>query len=105
MLREQVTEVLVDLKSRICGDFYITSENEDKVGFGNRVCRFEDKVKDRPCMCVMSSNVFGSITANALDNAKVEPQKKIARGDKECKVVDKAKTAQGRQYFGEEYSS
>lgn len=57
--REQVAAVLVDLKRRIRGDFYIIEENDDKIVLGNRACPFADKVLDRPAMCMMTSNVFG----------------------------------------------
>ncbi len=38
--REQVAEVLVDLKRRIQGDFYIIEEDEQKIVLGNRQCPF-----------------------------------------------------------------
>ncbi len=61
--RHQVAEVLVDLKRRIQGDFYVVEESEDKIVLGNRACPFGDKVRDRPALCMMTSNVFGSIAA------------------------------------------
>lgn len=66
LTREQVTDVLVDLKRRIQGDFYVIEETEEKVVFGNRVCPFAEKVLDRPALCMMTSNVFGSIAAENL---------------------------------------
>lgn len=106
LTRDQVIAVLIDLKARIHGDFYLREEDDNKVVFGNRQCPFEDKVADRPCMCMMTSNVFGSITADSQGYAKVELQETIARGDKECKVVvyfnrgPEADAAKGREYFG-----
>jgi predicted ArsR family transcriptional regulator len=85
--REQVADVLVDLKRRIQGDFYIIEETEEKIVFGNRVCPFADKVLDRPSMCMMTSNVFGSISADNLGYAKVELQETLAQGAAGCKVV------------------
>jgi hypothetical protein len=46
--RGQVAEVLVDLKRRIQGDFFVVSEDDEKIVFGNRRCPFEDKVIGRP---------------------------------------------------------
>jgi len=69
--REQVADVLVDLKKRIQGDFYIIEQNDQKIVFGNRVCPFMEKVLDRPAMCMMTSNVFGTIAASNLGYAKV----------------------------------
>jgi predicted ArsR family transcriptional regulator len=103
--RDQVAEVLVDLKRRIQGDFYINEQNDDKIVFGNRVCPFADKVIARPALCMMTSNVFGSIAADNLGYSKVVIEQAIARGDRECKVVVylqqsvEALAAQGREYF------
>src|SRR5579864_6781837 len=103
--REQVAKVLVDLKRRIQGDFYILEESEDKIVLGNRACPFGDKVRDRTSMCMMTSNVFGAIAAENLGYAKVELQKTIAQGDPGCVVVlhlkegDQHSSAHTREYF------
>jgi predicted ArsR family transcriptional regulator len=103
--REQVAQVLVDLKRRIEGDFYIIEETDEKIVLGNRACPFGDKVLDRTSMCMMTSNVFGAIAAENLGYAKVELQKTIARGDAGCLVVvylkptPEAEQAEGREYF------
>jgi predicted ArsR family transcriptional regulator len=106
--REQVAEVLVDLKRRIQGDFYIIEENDEKIVLGNRACPFGEAVKGRPSMCMMTSNVFGAIAAANLGYAKVELQETIARGDPGCRIViwleplPEAAAADGREYFGSE---
>lgn len=103
--REQVTDVLIDLKRRIKGEFFVIEETDKKIVFGNNVCPFEEKVVGRPAMCMMTSNVFGSIAAANLGYAKVEIQNSIAMGDSGCKVViyltptETAETAKGREYF------
>jgi predicted ArsR family transcriptional regulator len=102
--RGQVTDVLVDLKRRIQGDFYVIEETDEKIVFGNRVCPFGEKVLDRPALCMMTSNVFGSIAAENLGYAKVELQQTIARGDGGCRVVvylkptPESESAEGREY-------
>ena len=102
--REQVADVLVDLKRRIQGDFYVVEESDEKIVLGNRVCPFADKVLDRPALCMMTSNVFGSIAAENLGYSKVELQKTIANGDGECRVVvylrqtPASEAADGREY-------
>ncbi|WP_017304804.1 methanogen output domain 1-containing protein [Spirulina subsalsa] len=104
--REQVTQVLIDLKRRIQGDFYVIEESDEKIVFGNRVCPFAEKVLERPSMCMMTSNVFGSIAADNLGYAKVELQETIAQGHDGCRVVvylqltEEAEDAEGREYFG-----
>ena len=103
--REQVAEVLVDFKRRIQGDFFIIEENEDKIVLGNRACPFGDKVLGRPALCMMTSNVFGSIAADNLGYSKVAIEQAIARGDGGCRVViylkptPESQSSQGREYF------
>jgi predicted ArsR family transcriptional regulator len=103
--REQVASVLVDLKRRIQGDFYVIEESDDKIVLGNRACPFEEKVIGRPSMCMMTSNVFGSIAADNLGYAKVELQQTIADGASGCRVViylrptGESDQVEGREYF------
>jgi predicted ArsR family transcriptional regulator len=102
--REQVRDVLVDLKRRIEGDFYVIAESEDRIVLGNRQCPFAEKVIGRPSMCMMTSNVFGHITADNLGYSKVELRETIARGAPECRVIvylnptSEAQSAPGREY-------
>ena len=105
LARPEVTRILVDLKRRIQGDFYVISEDDDKIVLGNRACPFGDKVIGRTSMCMMTSNVFGSIAAENLGYAKVELQETIAKGDRGCRVVVHLRQASaseaidGREYF------
>ena len=102
--RDQVRDVLVDLKRRIEGDFFVIEENEDKIVLGNRQCPFAEKVVGRPSMCMMTSNVFGHIAADNLGYSKVELRETIAEGAPECRVVvylnptAEARAAPGREY-------
>lgn len=102
---QQVAEVLVDLKRRIQGDFFIISQDEEKIVLGNRACPFGEKVVDRPALCMMTSNVFGVIAAENLGFAKVVLEQTIARGAVGCRVVvylqptAEAEAANGREYF------
>jgi predicted ArsR family transcriptional regulator len=103
--RAQVADVLVDLKRRIRGDFYIIEQSDEKIVLGNRACPFADKVLGRPALCMMTSNVFGSIAADNLGYAKVSIEQAIARGDAGCRVVvylkptPQAEAAAGREYY------
>lgn len=103
--RAQVSDVLVDLKKRILGDFYVIEEDSEKIVLGNRQCPFAEKVLDRPAMCMMTSNVFGVITAENLGYAKISLEETIARGDAGCRVVvylkptPEAEAAHGREYY------
>jgi hypothetical protein len=78
---EQVGAVLVDLKRRIEGDFRVVAQDEERIELRNRACPFAEHVVGRPSLCMMTSNVFGSITANNLGYARVELLETIAEGD------------------------
>lgn len=102
--RRQVADVLVDLKRRIQGDFFVIEESEEKIVLGNRKCPFEDKVIGRPSMCMMTSNVFGRIAADNLGYAKVELNETIAQGHGRCRVTihlnaERDAASMGREYF------
>jgi predicted ArsR family transcriptional regulator len=102
--RDEVAEALIDLKRRIGGDFFLIDSNEDRIILGNRTCPFGDKVLGRHSMCMMTSNVFGSIAADNLGFAKVELRETIAAGNPGCVVVVHLKptpesdAAEGREY-------
>lgn len=103
--RDEVAAVLVDLKRRIQGDFFVTSCDDEKIVFGNRACPFAEKVIGRPSLCMMTSNVFGVVAAQNLGYSKVVIEEAIARGDAGCRVVvhlkptAAAQAAEGREYF------
>ena len=103
--REQVADVLVDLKRRIQGTFYVIEQDDEKIVLGNRNCPFAEKVLGRPALCMMTSNIFGVIAAENLGYAKVALEKTIALGDGQCRVVVHLKptpdagAAGGREYF------
>ena len=102
--REQVRDVLVDLKRRIQGDFYIIEEREHRIVLGNRACPFGSFVEGRPSLCMMTSNVFGAITAQNLGYARVDIEEAIATGHPGCRVVVHLKPLEtiepnAREYF------
>lgn len=100
--RDQVRDVLLDLKRRIEGQFYVLEEGVDHIVFGNHACPFGDKVIDRPSLCMMTSNVFGSIAAQNLGYARVSLDQTIAKGDAGCRVslfLRADADEHGREYF------
>jgi predicted ArsR family transcriptional regulator len=105
LTREQVADVLVDLKRRIRGEFYVIEQSDEKIVLGNRACPFAEKVVGRPSLCMMTSNVFGVIAAENLGYSKVVIEEAIARGDAGCRIVvhlkptAEAEAADGREYF------
>ncbi|MEU6095129.1 methanogen output domain 1-containing protein [Streptomyces sp. NPDC047079] len=108
LTREQVADVLVDLKQRIEGDFYLISQDDEKIVLGSRSCPFGDKALGRDSMCMMTSNVFGIIAAQNLGYARVELEETIARGHAGCRVVvhlsprlDEEDELVTREYYGD----
>jgi len=103
--REQVAEALVDLKARILGGFRVVDQSDDKIVLVNTACPFGEKVLGRRSMCMMTSNVFGSIAAENLGYAKVSLEQTIAEGRGECHVTvylqpgAEADAATGHEYF------
>jgi predicted ArsR family transcriptional regulator len=101
----QVAAVLVDLKAQIQGNFSVEQLDDDQIVLSNSACPFGDKVHDRPALCMMTSNVFGVITAENLGYAKVVLHETIAEGDGHCRVVvhlrqsPAADATHGREYF------
>lgn len=103
--RDMVRDVCLDLKRRIQGDFFVISEDDDKIVFGNRACPFSEQVVGRGALCMMTSNVFGTIAADNLGYGKVALVETIANGDPGCRVIlylkrtAEAEAAEGREYL------
>lgn len=101
--REQVAHVLVDLKRRIQGQFFIVSEDENRIVFGNRACPFGKMVEGRPSLCMMTSNVFGYIAAQSFDYARVEITEAISLGHEGCRIVVHLKPGMSSAFSNREY--
>jgi hypothetical protein len=85
--KQHLSDVLIDLKRRIDGKFSVEYEDDKLIILRNTRCPFGDKVLDRPALCMMTTNVFGRISADSNDYARVEIDKSIARGNSECRVI------------------
>lgn len=103
--RAQISAVLTDLKQRIQGNFSVVTEDDNKIVLQTTSCPFEEKVIGRPSLCMMTSNVFGTITAENLGYAKVRLEETIANGAQGCRVVvylsydDESAAIEGNEYF------
>lgn len=102
--RSEVAAICIDLKRRIGGDFYLIEADEEKLVFGNRACPFGEMVKGRRSLCMMTSNVFGRISADNLGYASVHLEETIAAGAQGCRVVvyltpDEDLPADAREYY------
>ncbi len=105
LTRSQVADVLVDLKARIKGDFYVIEQDDERIVLGNRGCPFGDKAHGRTSMCMMTSNVFGVIASENLGYARVSLEETIAQGDAGCRIViylqptEESGASPGQEYF------
>jgi predicted ArsR family transcriptional regulator len=103
--REAVAEAILDFTRRVGGDFYLIEATDERIVLGNRACPFGDAVAGRPSLCMMTSNVLGTVAAENVGYAKVELSEAIARGHPGCRVVlhlrmgHEARAAHGREYF------
>src|SRR5690606_21333680 len=66
----------------------------------NNACPFGSFVEGRPSLCMMTSNVFGSITAENLGYARVEIQEAVALCHPGCRVVVHLKPTDARDLDG-----
>lgn len=82
-----IPAVLVDLKDRIQGGFSVVSVDSEKIVLSNHTCPFGDSVIERQSLCMMTSNVFGTVTAENNGYAKVALPETIAAGYPKCKVI------------------
>ncbi len=104
---EQVAEVLVDLKQRIQGDFFLEAQDGKKIILASNSCPFAEQVLDRPSLCMMTSNVFGVIAAENLGYAKVALEETIAGRAPRCRVTvylapgPESRLVPGREYFSD----
>jgi len=101
--KEQLSNVLIDLKSRINGSFYIIEENEKKIVLGNTSCPFGADIKGKPAACMMTANVFGHIASDTHGYARVNVEESIAKGHNGCRVViyleEGNDDSPGREFF------
>lgn len=100
---QEIAEVLVDLKNRIGGDFFVISVDEDSIVLGNRTCPFGELAEGRPSLCRMTSNVFGRIAANQTGYARVDLHETIARGHDACRVTISLKPDAGEEALDHEF--
>ena len=105
LTRSQIASVLVDLKRRIHGDFQVVEEGGDRIVFRNTRCPFAEEVIGRESLCMMTSSVFGHISAANTGFAKVVLSSTIAKGHDMCEVTvyfsrsNEAEQSEGREYY------
>jgi len=107
--RNQLVEVLVDLKNRAGGAFFVIEQDEDRVVFGNCACPLGHAAANHPSLCMLTSNIFGRLAANAVGYAAVDLEETIAKGAAGCRVVLHLKRMElgpdTREYFRDDASA
>ncbi len=105
--RKQVARVIEELSRRIGGTFELKASNECHLVYDNTCCPFGEGALNRKALCMMTSNMFGTIAADNLGYAKVSLEKTIAEGEHGCRVViyldpndERARCAEGQEYLG-----
>lgn len=86
LTRPEAADAMVDLKARIGGGFSIESQSDEEIVLVNSQCPFGSAVEGRPALCMMTSNVFGRITAENLGYARVDVEEAFAMGHNRCRV-------------------
>jgi predicted ArsR family transcriptional regulator len=82
-----LAEALVDFKNRIGGKFAVESVSSQQIVLTNEQCPFQDSVVGRTSLCMMTSNVLGTMAAKRLGYSQVELDETIAAGDERCRVT------------------
>ena len=100
---EELANLLVDLKRRIGGDFFVKEVSEDRIVLGNNDCPFGKLAAGRESLCQMTSNVFGRITANQLGYARVDLIDTIAKGDDGCHIIIHLVPVEGEENVSQEF--
>ena len=99
-----VGAALVDLKNRIDGGFRLVKQTEQQIVLENGACPFGNQVQGRHSLCMMTSNVFGTLVAENLGYARVDLDETIAGGAPACVVkVHLQPGAPANQRVGREY--
>jgi uncharacterized protein len=84
---EGIAAALIDLKSKVGGNFSVETIADDRVVLVNSVCPFAQNVAGKPSLCMMTTNVFGRIAADTSGFARVEISEALSLGDHRCRVV------------------
>ncbi len=98
-----LSQVLVDLKRRIGGGFSVESVSDEELVLTNTRCPFAERVEGRASLCMMTTTVFGSISARTTGYASVQIEDTLAMGDKRCRVRVRLKRVdgcKGHEFYG-----
>jgi predicted ArsR family transcriptional regulator len=103
--KAQVIEALLDFKQKVGGQFFLISDQDNTIILGNTCCPFGQRIHHLPALCMMTSNLFGVITAENLGYANVVIEQSIANLQPQCRIVIRLSPddmIDGREYFATE---
>lgn len=98
----EIARILVDLKAQIGGKFDVESIEDDRIVLVNSSCPFGGREAGLPSLCMMTTSVFGTITAQASGYAKVHIDEALATGHSRCRVIvhlRRSDTEPGHEFF------
>lgn len=95
---DQLTETLIDVEKKIGGDFSVVEKSPTKIILKNNKCPFgNDKVKECPELCSITSGIFGIIASRNFGYSKVCLKRTIATADEDYIVIFLKKTKESEK--------
>lgn len=83
----QTAAALIDLKTKIGGNFEVAEFTGNNFTIKNSSCPFGENINGRPSMCQIECSIFGRIVADNLGYARITIEDSIANGAPGCTVV------------------
>jgi len=100
----QLTEALVDVEKKIGGNFSVVEKTPEKIIFKNNKCPFgNDRIKECPELCAITSSIFGIMASKNFAYSKVCLKKTIAKEDEDYIVIFLKKTRESEKEKGKYY--
>ncbi len=95
---DQLTEALIDVEKKIGGDFSVVEKSPTKIILKNDKCPFgNDKVKECPELCAITSSIFGIMAAKNFGYSKVCLKRTIAKAEDDYIVIFLKKTKESEK--------
>ena len=99
----QLGEHLVAFKESIGGNFRVEAVEGSRITFTNDRCPFAEQADGRPSLCMMTTNLFGRVAADATGYARVKVLESLSRGHGRCHVtvdLERGSEGDGLEFYG-----
>jgi len=101
---EQLSEAIVDFEKKIGGDFFVVEKTHEKIILRNNKCPFgNNKIKECPELCAITSGIFGIIAARNFGYGKVCLKRTIAKADDDYIILFLKKTEESEKEKATDY--